>query len=153
MGEVTALRVSWKCLAFYELIMSRYTWNNMCTIGRNCLCAYSRFFSYFTTRDKITTNNLSCTHKMFDTPAHTLLCIIIKSVTCWTEVLSNSGDGEYVHKLIIIPKFNISMVSCATGPYLPCVSMAGKALLAGYHRYVWCKRMPGGVLLRGSFHG
>ena len=22
------------------------------------------------------------------------------------------------------------------GPYLPCVSMAGRALLAGYHRYV-----------------
>ena len=23
------------------------------------------------------------------------------------------------------------------GPYLPCVSMAGRALLAGYHRYCW----------------
>ena len=25
------------------------------------------------------------------------------------------------------------------GPYLPCVSMAGRALLAGYHRYMQCK--------------
>ena len=27
------------------------------------------------------------------------------------------------------------------GPYLPCVSMAGRALLAGYHRYV-CNLIP-----------
>ena len=29
----------------------------------------------------------------------------------------------------------ILRVSCQKGPYLPCVSMAGRALLAGYHRY------------------
>ena len=29
------------------------------------------------------------------------------------------------------------------GPYLPCVSMAGRALLAGYHRYadIWMKKL------------
>ena len=30
----------------------------------------------------------------------------------------------------------ISKVSCQKGPYLPCVSMTGRALLAGYPRYV-----------------
>ena len=35
------------------------------------------------------------------------------------------GHQIYEHIEGILPK----------GPYLPCVSMAGRALLAGYHRY------------------
>ena len=41
-------------------------------------------------------------------------------------------------------KYYILLVYCChiegilpKGPYLPCVSMAGRALLAGYHRYIW----------------
>ena len=35
----------------------------------------------------------------------------------------------------LAPKQFISRVSCQKGLYLPCVSMAGRALLAGYPRY------------------
>ena len=35
----------------------------------------------------------------------------------------------------------ISRLSCHKGPYLPCVSMAGRALLAGYHRYQSLRRL------------
>ena len=43
-----------------------------------------------------------------------VLCVVNPPIIQWMHI-----DG-------ILPK----------GPYLPCVSMAGRALLAGYHRYV-----------------
>ena len=41
-----------------------------------------------------------------------------------------------IGKLELLSVMYLSRVSCQNGPYLPCVSMAGGALLAGYHRYV-----------------
>ena len=34
----------------------------------------------------------------------------------------------------LLGAWHTSMVSCQIGPYLPCVSMVGRALLSGYHR-------------------
>ena len=47
------------------------------------------------------------------------------SLEKWQQIQRCSFDIEG-----ILPK----------GPYLPCVSMAGRAILAGYHRYTWIMR-------------
>ena len=48
------------------------------------------------------------------------------------DVSFSFNDGLEINSL----NPGISRVSCQKGPYLPCVSMAGRALLAGYPRYV-----------------
>ena len=52
----------------------------------------------------------------------------------WQQILMCEGNING-----ILPK----------GPYLPCVSIAGRALLAGYHRYVdslqWCHKEWDGI--------
>ena len=42
-------------------------------------------------------------------------------------------DRQYISLVVLCC---ISRVSCQKGPYLPCVSMAGRTRLAGYHRYL-----------------
>ena len=47
------------------------------------------------------------------------------------------GYLEYRQRCTIISIVNVYIEGILPkGPYLPCVSMAGRALLAGYHRYV-----------------
>ena len=57
------------------------------------------------------------------------------STVCWLEFdTTHCSWLQYaaVHIEGILPK----------GPYLPCVSMAGRAFLAGYHRYVmWSEKV------------
>ena len=54
-------------------------------------------------------------------------------------VLSHAvhGPGVWVHDNLHASQITlISRVSLPKGPYLPCVSIAGRALFAGYPRYV-----------------
>ena len=53
-----------------------------------------------------------------------MLYWVWKGLPVWNDKSPQALPLQYIEG--ILPK----------GPYLPCVSMAGRALLAGYHRYV-----------------
>ena len=91
------------------------------------------------------TNGMSCVKKTFGWRTWWETCVWLKtnnrscylgSCTCstgktvnynWQKfVTSSRPKGIYIYIEDILPK----------GPYLPCVSMAARALLAGYHRYI-----------------
>ena len=63
----------------------------------------------------------------------------------WLHVHVVGVCGYCALNAIIVGLFYLIITSCniegilPKGPYLPCVSMAGRALLAGYHRYVRCE--------------
>ena len=65
-------------------------------------------------------------HKALENSARWMTCCKL-SLMCIKDLQWTFNDHKYiVHIEGILPK----------GPYVPCVSMAGRALLAGYHRYI-----------------
>ena len=67
------------------------------------------------------------------------------STNCWRLGI-HSYHGYYEHLFITIPESDFGGMAYQShikgilpkGPYLPCISMAGRALLAGYPRYLIC---------------
>ena len=97
--------------------------NNVCTVVTICSWAHWRaifVLNYLVvlwlgkSTPKIT---LSWAHKPFITTDHTSFCMSVMRDTTFIPTAKPEYEG-------ILPK----------GPYLPCASMAGRALLAGYHR-------------------
>ena len=78
--------------------------------------------------------------------------VVICSKSCCNAVASSMRKKTVLTKVPSVPFYDHNISSNKTfnsnqimgyiegilpkGPYLPCVSMAGRALLAGYHRYV-----------------
>ena len=75
------------------------------------------------------------------TPKRLAICVFCE-ISCPAQTFS-TGTLPYilVHYFIqfecILPK----------GPYLPCVSMAGRVLLAGYRRFIMATRYESGLVL------
>ena len=68
----------------------------------------------------------------------------IISRTQWIDEMLNINPGLYqpqIYQSISILCLYIEGI-LPKGPYLPCVSMAGRALLAGYHRYMLVLILP-----------
>ena len=71
--------------------------------------------------------------------------------------IEKAPDSSLMYEISLVDlysKFNIILNAhikaiLPKGPYLPCVSMAGRALLAGYHRYIQKIHMWSWSLLNG----
>ena len=104
------------------LCMAYILWSS--TIYQTCLCITQSWLCKLQLHLlEILSVNLSKHVLSFaKSSLYALLCYARRSAGA---VMSQFSSQVYIEG--ILPK----------GPYLPCVSMAGRALLAGYHRIIW----------------
>ena len=85
-------------------------------------------------------NNGACVimhyHKIFDTTMVLLVSVFLSLTINFIDEIQGRVSSDFLMNLDFGVTdrmyLHISRVSCKKGPHLPCVSMAGRALMAGY---------------------
>ena len=84
----------------------------------------------------------SISHNELSLRLEKMLCAILSQIQ-WITIhrfeCTNRGFVILYTSFCTLDQYEtqISRLSCQKGPYLPCVNMAGRALLVRYHRYEW----------------